>query len=351
MPELCNGVDDDCNGLIDDGVLSLKQESFGEHATVAVAGNHYVVTRMLSNDVRVETYDTVGNRTGRFDDTPRLDAGSAFVESSGWDGRVVIGYGKHEFFVLDVTVDDDGIPVILDQVRLHTLWDQGDLLGIFNPPFHPRVSAFPARFVGFSNVRTFSMTPLGDAPTTEAAATPITVDSSLFLAVFDVAGTYATWEQQGNVRAGWLMEDGTFSVALDVGRGGRPSISVRDGGPGVAFIQDFRLRLSELNGFTLQCEADRFCDAPVDIDDFRLSGSTALALGYLDSAGAWLIAFDDRLFVVGRVDGQPVVQQSWDSAIGGMLPNRVDVESRGSTAAVMQSSEEGDSVLSFVGCF
>ena len=60
--------------------------------------------------------------------------------------------------------------------------------------------------------------------------------------------------------------DGAHAVRLtDVGRGTTPAVAVNEGGPAVAFLQDGRLRLSQLDGFRLECVPGRLCNAPVDM--------------------------------------------------------------------------------------
>jgi len=349
-PEVCNGEDDDCNGLIDDGVLSIKQESFDEHTTVAATEAGFVLTRVLPNDLRVETYDSQGNSTGHFDDFVRPYPFIEFIESSASGERVLAGYGKHQFHVLEAVVDDQGVPLILDVARLHHEWDQGIDLGVFTPPLHPRLSAFPARFIGYTNLVTFAVTPFEDAPGSDLTVAPMVTEIVPFNSVFDVAGPYVAWEDGDNVRAGWLLDDATFAQAMDVGRGTKPAIAVRDGGPSVAFLQDSRLRITELSAFSFQCVPGRFCDAPVATDPIEEARTTAIDLAYVQATGTWLIAVDDQILVVGRVDGEARVQQAWSSLVAGLSPTRIDVESTGSTAAIVQSSSEGDSVLTFVGC-
>jgi hypothetical protein len=332
-------------------VLSIKQEAFEEHATVAATASGFALTRALPSDLRVATYDSEGNRTGHFDDIEKPYPYVEFIESSASEGRLLVGYGKYRFYMLEANIDDDGVPAILDIGQLHREWDQDIDFGVFEPPVHPRVAAFPARFVGFSDFFTFAISPIGDALVSGLRAPPASAPGVSFDSVFDVAGSFVTWEDGDNVRIGWLLDDGTFAHAVDAGRGTKPAIATRkSGGAGLVFLQGNDLRISEFSVFSLPCTDGEFCNARIDIDPVEESRTTVTGLAYVEATDTWFIAVDDQLLAVGRVDGEPVVQQSWRTTVSGGSPTRVDVESSGATAAVLQSSPEGDSVLTFVGC-
>ena len=62
-------------------------------------------------------------------------------------------------------------------------------------------------------------------------------------------------------------------------------------------------------------------------------------------------AASDALMVVGRSDDGAVLMQSQTSTIGAVAPTRIDAATSGGTAAIVQSIENGASLLTFMGCF
>lgn len=349
--EICDAEDNDCDGLVDEGVLSVKQERFDDHATVAAVDGGFVVTRVIADQLRVETYDTAGARTGHHDDIDNPSLHNAFLESDAASGRVVVALGKHQFYVLEAHVDAALVPIILGTQELHDDWDQGIDWGIYEPPYHPRVSASPARFLGHRDIITFAVSPFSKGNLLGLAGAPTEADPLPYHAYFDAVGVFVVWEQSDNVRAGWLLDDGGLFLDIDVGRGTKPAIAIGAKGPGVAFLESGKLLLSELAGVTLQCGQERFCRAEVEAEPIEESPATAMGLAFVEATDSWVIAAGEQLLVVGRDEATAVVKQTHASSVGDDPPTRIDVVTSGGTAAIVQTAETGDSTLSFMGCF
>jgi hypothetical protein len=157
------------------------------------------------------------------------------------------------------------------------------------------------------------------------------------------------WEQDDNVRAGWLLDDGTLLLDLDIARGTTPGIAIGKDGPGVAYLQDGTLRLSELGGLTLQCLPGRYCNQRIEGEQEEPSGPIELA--YDEAADTWFVVAGTELIVVARGDRGPVTKQALVRDLLGEAPNRVDVAVSGHSAAVVQAAKNGRSALTFLGCF
>jgi len=348
--ETCDGKDNDCDGFIDEGVLSAKEEVFDDHATVTAVDGGFVATRIIADQLRVETYDTDGNRTGHHDDMDGPSE-SAFLESDGAGRRVLIAFGQYSFHVVDVYVDSNLVPIIVDTQSLHEDWEQARTLGVYYPPYHPRVVAAPSRFLGYRDLVTFALNPFADDDLLGLAQAPTLAVEVPLYSVFDAASAFVVWEQSDNLRAGLLLSDGTLVLDIDVARGNTPGIAIGKGGPGLVYVQDGRLRLSELGGFTLQCQEGRFCNEWIEGKALQeeLGGPTALAFD--EATDTWFVVAGTQLAVVGRREGGAVVTQADVLDALGEAPNRVDVVVSGGTAAVVQAAEDGNSALTFLGCF
>lgn len=348
--ETCDGADNDCDGLVDEGVWSVKQERFDDHATVASVDGGFVVTRVIGDQLRIETYDTDGTRTGHHDDVDNPSIETAFVESDSYGTRVLVGLGRHRFYVLEARVDSELVPIFVDAQQLHEGWDQGIDWGIYEPPYHPRVSAAPARFLGHRDVITFALSPFGHDDLQGLTAAPTPAAGLPYAAFFDAAGAFAVWEQADNVRAGWLLDDGALLLEIDIDRGNKPAIALGGDGPGVAYLQEGNLRLTELGGLTLQCIEGRFCNAAVDAAPIEEEPTMAMGLGFVEEADTWVIAAAGTMMLIGRREGTAVVKQTEESSLLDGHASRVDVVASGHTAAVVQAGEGGESLLTFMGC-
>jgi len=344
--EVCDSKDNDCDGLIDEGALSVKQESFADHASVAAADGGFLVTRIVSDRLRVETYDTQANRTGLYDDMGS-PAETKFLGSGSSGQRVLAALGQYSFHVVEVHVDSDLAPIIVDTQELHADWRQGETLGVYDPPYHPRVLASPSRFVGYRDVLTFALNPFSGNDLAGLTKAPTVAAEIPLYAVFDAAGLYVIWEHSDKVRAALLQNDGGLLLEIDVARGDTPGIGIRPGGPGVVYIQDGKLRLSELGGLTLLCADGGFCNEI--ILDRNPTGPTALA--YDEGTDTWFVVAGNQLAVVARGGMGAVVKQTQVLDSLNDSPNRVDVVVSDGTAAIMQAAKHGKSALTFMGCF
>ncbi|MGD8316138.1 MAG: MopE-related protein [Myxococcales bacterium] len=347
--EVCDGEDNDCDGLIDEGVLAVKSETFADRATVASVAGGFVVTRIVSDRVRVETYDARGNRTGHHDDIDKPAEGETFIESDGSATRVLATLGKLSFHMIDIDVDAELVPIVLEIRELHSDWRQGIDFGVYEPPHHPRVVTSPARFVGYRDLATFAMNPLSEDLSALGNA-PIIVAEVPIYAPFDAAGPFLVWEQAGNLRAAWLLDDGRLELDIDVGRGDTPAVGVGHGGPGVAYLFEGMVHLTELSGLTLQCAGAGFCNAPLGAQGLSAKQVGPTALAYDRSADTWFVVAGRELLAVGRdADGAVVKQVEVLDAVA-EAPQRVDVAVSDGTAAVLQTAKSGASALTFLGC-
>jgi hypothetical protein len=349
--EVCDGKDNDCDGVVDEGALSVKHQTFGDRATVAAVEGGFVVSRVLSDRVRVETYDTQGNSTGLRDDADKPTGELAFIESDASDKRVLVALGQHSFHALDVHVDSELVPIVIDERELHGAWRQGIDFGVYDPPYHPRVVASPPRFVGYRDLITFALSPFSQSDLSGLEQEPVVASEVPLYSPFDAAGAFVLWEQGGNLRAGWLLDDGAMVLDIDVGRGHTPAVGMRSGGPGVAYLQEGELFLSELGGLSLQCVQGRLCHARLDAEELRAEQLGPTALAYDEAADVWFVAAGRELLVVGRGEASPVVKQVEVLDALASIPQRIDVAVSGGTAAVVHTSQSGASALTFLGCF
>ena len=348
--EVCDGEDNDCDGLVDEGVLSVKRQVFSDRATVAAIDGGFAVTRVIGERLRVETYDAHGEPSGAFDTIDSPVEQIAFLASDGAGARVLVALGKHNFHVVDIDVDSDLVPRVLETRELHEDWRQGIDFGVYRPPVHPRVVASPARFLGYRDLITFAANPLGADDLLGLAQEPTVAMEIPVLTPFDTAGPFVVWEQGDNLRAGWLLDDGSLLLDIDVGRGEAPGIAIGKGGPGVAYLQDEALHLSELGGGTLLCRDGGFCNDELVFDELEaLAGPTALA--YDEQSDRWFVATVEHVAVVARgTEGAQVTQVKLLGALSD-VPRRVEARVSGGTAAIVHAAPSGDSGLTFLGCF
>jgi hypothetical protein len=351
--EVCDGKDNDCDGFIDEGVLSTKVEVFDGHATVTAVDGGYLVARIAEDELRVLTYDSSGEATGNVDATDNPVPDLAFMTSDSNSSRVLVSLGRLKFHAFDVHVDSDLVPIILGTQQLHPGWDQPmqeegiPAFAVYAPPLHPRITASPSRFVGYSDIVTFALAAFDGDNLVGLTEGPRVVGAIPPVSVFDAAGPFLVWEQGENIRAASLLDDGKLELDIDVAPGSAPSIARRAGGIGVAYIRLGSLRLGELGALSVQCWDGGFCDD--EVASGELEGPTALA--YDEAQDTWFVATGTQLEVVGRLDGTPLVKQSLALSSLSETVRRIDVAVSGKTAAIVQVSHDARSALTFLGCF
>lgn len=349
--EICDGEDNDCDGLIDEGVLSVKSEIFGDHASVVAVDGGFLVTQIVGDGLLVRTYDKNGDPSGALDFVESPTKSIGFLVSDGAGARVLVALGQHSFHVVDVHVDSDLVPIIVETQELNELWHQAPYFGAYVPPLHPRVLASPPRFVGYRDPYTLALNPFGTGDLLGLAGEPTVAIELPIASPFDVAGSYVVWEQSNNLRVGRLLDDGDRESDIDVARGKAPGIAMRSGGPGVVYLQNGKLGLSELDAFTLQCSNGGFCDDEVYAEELQeeLVGPTGLA--YDEGSDTWFVVAGTQLVVVGRGEDGAVVMQAEALDALDKAPMRVDVAVTGGAAAIVHAARYGESALTFLGCF
>ncbi|MFW2389494.1 MAG: putative metal-binding motif-containing protein, partial [Polyangiales bacterium] len=336
--EVCDGVDNDCDGLIDEGVLATKSELFGGHATVAAVEGGFAVARAMGDLVRVETYDVHGEPSGASHSVDSNTESIAFMTSQAAGDRVLIGLGQYTYHVLDVRVDSGFAPIVLSAQELHADWKQGRTIGAYTPPLHPRVVASPARFVGYRDVVTFALSPFAGEGLLGLTEEPVLAPGIPLFTEFDAAGFFVIWKQSDKLRTGWLLDDGSLLLDIDVARGEAPGIALAGGGPGVSYLQDGAPRLSELSGTTLQCRGEGFCNELLDAEALQgLVGPTALAQD--ETRDTWFVVAGDQAAVVHRGADGALVTQTVTLEPLRKVPNRVEVVVSNGTAAVVHSEQ------------
>jgi len=274
-------------------------------------------------------------------------ANTKFMESGSSGNRMLVALGQFSFHVVDVHVDSDLIPIVISTQQLHADWRQGETLGVYDPPYHPRVLASPSRFLGYRDLLTFALNPFSGNDLGGLAKAPTVATEIPLYTAFDAAGLYVIWEHSDNVRAALLQNDGGLALEIDVARGDTPGIGIRPGGPGVLYVQDGKLHLSELGGLTLLCADGGFCNEV--ILDRNPTGPMALA--YDEGTDNWFVVAGTQVAVVARGGMGAVVKQAEALDSLNDAPNRVDVAVSDGTAAIMQAAKHGKSALTFMGCF
>jgi hypothetical protein len=196
-------------------------------------------------------------------------------------------------------------------------------------------------------VLTFALNPFTGNDLAGLTKAPTLAAEIPLYAAFDAAGLYVIWEHGDNVRAALLQNDGGLSLETDIARGDTPGIGIRPGGPGMVYVQDGRLRLSELGGLTLLCTDGGFCNEVI----LNRNPTGPMALAYDEGNDAWFVVAGTQVAVVARGNMGAVVKQAEVLDSLNDAPNRVDVAVSDGTAAIMQAAKHGNSALTFMGCF
>jgi len=350
--EVCDGQDNDCDGLTDEGVLAVERGPlYSGLASVAAIDGGFAVTRRIGGGLRLATYDSSGQPTGRHDDLAVSDD-IAFLESDAQGQAVYMGFGKHFYHVAFAHIDLDLAPIFVESQQLHASWNQPITitLGTYDPPYHPRVVADARRLVGFRDLATFAFVDFGDN-LDEVGLEPVLVPGFPLASSFEVANAWLVRQDGENIRAALLVDDGSLSFDIDVGRGTSPSVAESRNALGVASVLGGGVQLTELNGLSLQCMEGRFCNALVNADSLEEEATGPTSVAYEPKTDVWFVAAGSQILALGRDGVAPVVLQTELRSDLSAPPNRVDVVVSGGTAAVMQSTASGESALTFLGCF
>jgi len=354
--EVCDGKDNDCDGLVDEGVLTVKEKVLPDQATVTPVEGGFLVARMVGDQLWVETYDTKGDRTG-YQDEIVSPIEPASLESDVSGKRVLVSVGKLSAHVVEVHVDSELTPIILEMRALHKDWTQVSQVEgfpawpVYHPPYHPRVVASPPRFLGYRGLGAFALNPFTESELSGLAQEPTLATGLPAITVFDAADTYVAWEQGDNVRAAILQDNGSVASGIDVARGHTPSLAMGRAGPAVASLQNEKLHLSELGQATLQCEEAGLCKVAFDAEELQGTPTAPTGLAFDEDNDVWFLVAGTQLAVVGRREGGAVLKQA--VALDALVddpPERVDVAVSGGTAAIVQAGYD-DSALTFLGCF
>ncbi len=349
-PEVCDGEDNDCDGWVDEGVLSVKkEEAFDGLGSVAAVEGGFVVTRVFGGQLRVETYDDAGVRTGHHDDLS-IASEVAFVESDAEGSDVFLTWGKLNYFAAEAQVDSDLIPVVVGSHQLHERWDQSTMLFAYRPPFHPRVVASSRRLMGFEDPFTFSFVAFGD-DLSAVTEPPIVSPDFPVVGSYEAAGVWVVWRADQGIKGAWLGNDARTVVDADLGPGFDPSVTVTPDGLALASIDFGDLQLAELDPVTLDCRDGGLCNARLEAEDLLGPAAGPTDLAYHEGTDTWFVVAGRQILAVGRDSTSAVVHQldQRDDLVD--APNLVDVVVSGDTVAVMQSLPSGSSALSFLGCF
>ncbi|MDH3199902.1 MAG: MopE-related protein [Myxococcales bacterium] len=349
-PEVCDGEDNDCDGLIDEGVLAVKKEEvFDGLGSVASVDGGFAVTRVFGGQLRVETYDNTGARTGHNDDIPTA-SDVAFLESDAAGSDVYLTWGKLNYFAAEAHVDSDLIPVVVGSHQLHERWDQSTVLFAYEPPFHPRVVASSRRLMGFEDPFTFSFVAFGDDLIT-VTEPPIVSPEFPVVGSYEAAGVWVVWRADQGIKGAWLGNDGIAVVDNDLGPGFNPSLTTTSDGLAMAFLDSGDALLSELDALTLECREGGLCNARLESESLLGPAGAPTDVAYHEGSDTWFVVAGRQIIAVGRNDTSAVVNQLDERTELGDTPNLADVVVTGDTVAIMQSSPSGGSALTFLGCF
>ena len=346
--EVCDGEDNDCDGFVDEGVRTVKEVPLldGTLSVTAVEGG-FAVSRVLSRQVHLETYNLSGERTGK-SDIISTSGGNFFIDTDHHDGVLYLIWGQSTFHVARAQVSAALRPVFTEQRVLHQDWTQGNgLLTTNAPPYHPRVNASRKRVAGFQDLLTFKQIEFGDDLSTVTEPATTVADLGVVFS-YDLSGLTMVWDFDGEMWASLLMLDSTLRLKQPLGAGESPAVSLSKRF-GVLFLNEGNVRLSELDGTSFECRPGGFCRAA--IQDWKVDPSTSrLALAYHPPSDTWFVSAGSQIAAVGRDGARAVPLQTHHRDDLVFDPTLVDVAISGDTIAVSQSLR-GSGAVTFLGCF
>jgi hypothetical protein len=95
----------------------------------------------------------------------------------------------------------------------------------------------------------------------------------------------------------------------------------------------------------------RFCHERIEVEAPEEGPVGPTALAFDEVTDTWFVMAGTLLAVVGRGEDGAIVKQAEVLDAIANAPNRVDVAVSGGTAAIVQAAADGESALTFLGCF
>ena len=351
-PEVCDGVDNDCNGQVDDGVLLTTGLIANTGATaVAVVHDGFLLSHAPYGSVHADRYGFDGVATG----TSWQDDGFAWLTSAASDAQgtrtIALVSDQHALHVK--RLDSSGLyPVLVDSAPITAAFIQDTSVNRFPKVVH--YAGGGALVVGLSDRHNIAMVELNESLGTSSTKA---LSTDLSSAVdFDLAPSadgdpwllYATSSTRFhlgrvNYDQGAVLNAATFDGspgAIAQSQPGHVGLAYRDPG-GV-------LRFSVLDSETLQCAAgDLACDESLGAVDPHISLAYRQGLWAVASVASGQVKVDVLSDTGTRVF-------SVDFPVDQHLNLGVDVVASGLTFAVTEQASGGGYVGSetmFIGCW
>ncbi|MEM7435019.1 MAG: putative metal-binding motif-containing protein [Myxococcota bacterium] len=344
--EVCDGSDNDANGLIDDGVLEvLTVPTFNNRAGIAPVPGGFLFARIVGDRLVVETYDVTGSPT-RLDDSVTIAGltGSRQIEADSVGGDVLLAFGN-PLTVAYVSVRPDLSPTIEEVSSAQDDWFSSfQFQAVFDDDDAGRLFG---RADGAYGITSFSIANVAAVATTA----PTAITDLDFGDLVSIEWPYVTWRSGTAVSVAELGEDGQVALERDVASDFTPSLHrASDDTLGLSTRSNDGYSIYELDD-DLTCSSQRYCGEEFTFTTDALE-ERAVTLGYVAPSDTWVVAAGPWIDAVGRAtdaQGVSILRERVADAIGA----ETKVVISGSTAAVIMSSRFSappETFLSFVGC-